>query len=226
MACNVASLNFKDQAGTPVAAPSGYLKLYAQAGVLYVRDDDGNIALLGPLGPALASIRALEDIPADRIIYTNGTNQFNESPITLLARTLLDDASQGAMQTTLGLVIGTDVQAHSADLDSFVANASWSGSTLVLAGGLTATSITATAGFVSNSNAQFDAEVNVDFDFHCLQVIHADGGTITLAGLTGPSISTGSGVPAAVAPEGSLYLRTGGANGELYVRQAAAWVLK
>lgn len=120
----------------------------------------------------------------------------------------------------------TNVQAWSADLDSFVTNVSWAGTSMTLTGTLLVSGTVQAGALNSTGNAQFDAEVNVDFDFHCQQVIHADGGTITLAGLTGPSISTGSGVPAAVAPEGSLYLRTGGANGELYVRQAAAWVLK
>lgn len=42
--------------------------------------------------------------------------------------------------------------------------------------------------------------------------------------ITGPSISSGTAAPSASANEGSLYLRTGGADGGLYVRQSGAWV--
>lgn len=63
----------------------------------------------------LTSIAAL-GTAADRMIYTTGVDTAAETPITLLGRQLIDDSTQGAMQTTLGLVIGTNVQAADADL--------------------------------------------------------------------------------------------------------------
>lgn len=43
----------------------------------------------------------------------------------------------------------------------------------------------------------------------------------------GPTITTGTGVPASEQPDGSLYLRSdGGAGSTLYVREAGAWVAK
>jgi hypothetical protein len=45
---------------------------------------------------------------------------FDSAVVTAFARTLLDDANQAAMQTTLGLVPGTNVQAFHADLNDLV----------------------------------------------------------------------------------------------------------
>lgn len=65
----------------------------------------------------LTSIAAL-GTAADRMIYTTGIDTAAETILTSLARTLLDDTTQGAMQTTLGLAIGTNVQAFDADLNT------------------------------------------------------------------------------------------------------------
>ena len=63
----------------------------------------------------LASIATL-GTAADKIAYTTGVDTWAETPLTSTARGLLDDTSQGAMQTTLGLVPGTNVQAYDAEL--------------------------------------------------------------------------------------------------------------
>lgn len=63
----------------------------------------------------LASIAAL-GTAADRMIYTTGVDTAAEATITAAGRALLDDANAAAQRTTLGLVIGTDVQAYDADL--------------------------------------------------------------------------------------------------------------
>lgn len=85
------------------------------------------------LAGALNSISGLVTA-ADKMIYTTALNTYAVADLTPFARTLLDDANQGAAQTTLGLLIGTNVQAWSADLDSFVTNATWAGSSLALTG--------------------------------------------------------------------------------------------
>ena len=63
----------------------------------------------------LASIAAL-GTAADKIAYTTGTDTWAEADITSFGRSLIDDASASAARTTLGLVIGTNVQAFDAEL--------------------------------------------------------------------------------------------------------------
>ncbi len=55
-------------------------------------------------------------LAADRYLYTSGTGTFAAGTITSFARGLLDDTDAATMRTTLGLVIGTNVQAYDAEL--------------------------------------------------------------------------------------------------------------
>jgi len=71
---------------------------------------------------ALASLAAT-GTAADRLVYTTGVNTFAETALSAYVRGLLDDADAAAAQTTLGLVIGTNVQAWDTDLDT------WAGKT-------------------------------------------------------------------------------------------------
>lgn len=59
---------------------------------------------------------------ADRMIYTTGVDTAAETPITSFGRSLIDDAASSNARTTLGVVIGTDVQAHSSVLDATTAS--------------------------------------------------------------------------------------------------------
>ena len=67
----------------------------------------------------LASIAGLTTA-ADKIIYTSGSDTYAVTDFSSFARTLVDDADAGAARTTLGVVIGTDVLAYDANLQSFV----------------------------------------------------------------------------------------------------------
>lgn len=62
----------------------------------------------------------------DRLLgrSTAGAGDVEEIVCTAAGRALLDDASDSAQRTTLGLVIGTNVQAFDADLDAIAALAS------------------------------------------------------------------------------------------------------
>lgn len=68
-----------------------------------------------PLDAALTSIAGLT-YTSDKIIYTTAADTFATTSITSLARTLLADTTTTGAQSTLGLVIGTNVQAYSAVL--------------------------------------------------------------------------------------------------------------
>lgn len=56
---------------------------------------------------------------ADKMYYTSADNVHVAADLTAFARTILDDANAGAVLATLGAVIGTNVQAWDADLDTY-----------------------------------------------------------------------------------------------------------
>ena len=70
-----------------------------------------------PLDATLTSIAAL-GTAADKIAYTTGIDTWAETALTAFGRSLIDDADAATGRTTLGVVIGTNVQAYDATLQS------------------------------------------------------------------------------------------------------------
>jgi hypothetical protein len=87
------------------------------AEVTAVIDADIGVALQA-YDAGLTSIAGLTTA-ADRMIYTTASDVYAVATLTASGRALLDDASTSAQRTTLGLAIGTDVQAYSAVLAAF-----------------------------------------------------------------------------------------------------------
>lgn len=71
--------------------------------------------VLTALDAGIASIAGLTTA-ADKMIYTTALDTYAVADLSAFARTLLDDASASAARTTLGVAIGTDVQAYDAGL--------------------------------------------------------------------------------------------------------------
>ena len=138
----------------------------------------------------LSSIAGLTT-SANRMIYTSNSDVYATTTLTAFARTLLDDSDNGTAQGTLGLVIGTDVQAQDADLDDLADDGSLSGSRVSPVFG--AQTITTTAGLhvggTSNpgtDNAIVDGTlaVGVATPNSTLDVRHGTGTPSTGDGLT------------------------------------------
>ena len=78
-----------------------------------------------PLDATLTALAGLST-SADQMIYSTGSDTFAMTTMTSFARTLLDDADSSTARTTLGLVIGTNVQAWNSTLDA-VAGGTYTG---------------------------------------------------------------------------------------------------
>ena len=68
-----------------------------------------------PYDAGLQSISGLTTA-ADKMIYSTGSDTYAVTSLTAAGRALLDDADAAAQRTTLGLAIGSDVQAFDAQL--------------------------------------------------------------------------------------------------------------
>ncbi len=79
-----------------------------------------------PLDATLTALAGVTTL-ADKLIYATASDTFTTTDLTLHGRTLIGGADASASRLTLGLVIGTNVQAWDADLDAIAVLAGTSG---------------------------------------------------------------------------------------------------
>ena len=110
------SLNINELTADTTPLTSDYLLEYDVSASAHKKTLISSLPLQ-PLDSTLTSI-ALLGTAADKYLYTTGIDTWAEGTLTTFTRTLLDDTSATVARTTLGVAIGTDVQAYDATLTS------------------------------------------------------------------------------------------------------------
>jgi hypothetical protein len=138
----------------------------------------------------LDAVSAADASAADKLIYTEddgeGNITFTTATVTSKARELLDDTSALAMRNTLGLTIGSNVQAYDADLAALASNTTNGMIAKTGSGTVSSRTITGSTGIsVTNGNG-----VNGNPTITNTGVTSINGQTGAISGLSG---ATGGG---------------------------------
>lgn len=145
----------------------------------------------------LQSIASLST-SADQMVYLTASDVYATTTLTSFARTLLDDTDASTARTTLGLAIGTNVQAWDTDLDTWATKTAPSGDVVGTTDTQTLTNKTFTDSTTyfqdesdSSKKVQFQLSSISNSTTRTLTVPDADG-TICLT--TGNCAGTGAGL--------------------------------
>lgn len=149
---------------------------------------------------------------ADKLPYFTGASTASTTDFSAFARTLLDDADASAMRTTLGVVIGTNVQAYDATLQALATFNTNGILTQTAADTFTGRTITGTANRTTITNGDGVAG-NPTIDIHASYVGQT---SITTLG----TIATGTWQGTIVDP---AYLGTGSSITTKYLRGDGTW---
>lgn len=133
------------ESGATFTVPDGFWSIAKVNGLQSALD--GRQPVDGTL-TALAGVTTT----ANTLIYATGADTFATTALSLFARTLIDDADASTMRGTLGLVIGTNVQAYDADLGA-IAAFSGTGFAVRTAGNTWAQRTLAVSGLATLANA-------------------------------------------------------------------------
>ncbi len=145
----------------------------------------------------LNSIKGLTTA-ADKMIYTTALDTYAVADLTSAGRAILDDANASAQRTTLGVAIGSDVQAYDLVLDEIssqtIASESGTSRTLALTDAndyirtTNASAVTITV--PPNSSVAFPVGTRVEvFQHGAGQVTFAEGSGVTINKAEGLKIS-------------------------------------
>lgn len=155
------------------------------SGKVLTSDADGDASWQTPAGQD-ATLTALAGLTtsADQMIYSTGADAFAMTGLTSTARSLLDDTSTSAMRTTLGLAIGTNVQAWDADLDTWAGKTAPSGTAVGTSDTQTLTNkrVTKRTGTTTSSATPTINADNVDFYSLTAQTVDVTSFSTNLSG--------------------------------------------
>ena len=108
----------------PASATNNHIAVFDGITGKAIKDGGKLISELQPVDADLTAIATLVSA-ANKLPYATGAGTWALADFSPYGRTLVDDADASAARTTLGVVIGTDVQAYDVDTAKVDVNRTW-----------------------------------------------------------------------------------------------------